>query len=67
MVPMTLVTVSLGNYSRATACCKVFRNDITNAGFLLHVLTPQTFDGAEMETYFFQNELAGDLPCELQR
>lgn len=35
MVPMTLVTVCLGNYSRATACCKVFRNEITNAGFLL--------------------------------
>lgn len=36
---MTPVTVCFGNYRRATACCKVFRNKIMNAESLFPVLT----------------------------
>lgn len=68
---MTLVTVCLGNYSRATAWCKVFGNEITNAGFLLPVLT-YIFSSHMLLTEkkwkaSYKKELTGDLYCELQR
>lgn len=51
---MTLVTVRLGNY-------RVFRNGLTNAGFLFPVLTYMFSSLMKLNTTSYHKELTGEL------